>query len=81
MEELIAEFLTPQFKNSSYKFSSSGREDSDVLMLGRGRPFYFELTNPRKADFSQAELTELQKKINDNVDGKIRVNDLQICSK
>jgi tRNA pseudouridine synthase 10 len=27
----------------------SGREDIDVRMLGRGRPFVMEFTNPKKA--------------------------------
>lgn len=80
MEELIAHFLTPAFRCSSYKFSSAGREDSDVLMLGDGRPFYFELVNPQTTVMDQKCVTELEEKINQNVDGKIRVYDLQLCT-
>jgi tRNA pseudouridine synthase 10 len=64
-----------------HKFSSSGREDADVLMLGRGRPFYVELTNPKKSFATIEEMKSLQKNINANVDGKISVQDLQICTK
>jgi tRNA pseudouridine synthase 10 len=32
-----------------YKFHSGGREDIDVRMLGKGRPFIIELENPRRA--------------------------------
>jgi tRNA pseudouridine synthase 10 len=81
IEELIGEFLTIHFGNKSYKFSSAGREDSDVLMLGIGRPFYFELIEPLKGMESLQELLLLEQKINDQVDAKIKVFDLQICSK
>jgi tRNA pseudouridine synthase 10 len=80
MEELIGNFLPLTFGNESYKFSSAGREDSDVLMLGDGRPFYFELIHPKVGLVSQESLTKLEKKINDSVDGKIKVFDLQIVT-
>ena len=34
---------------SHYSFSSGGREDIDVWMLGNGRPFVVELHNPWKS--------------------------------
>jgi tRNA pseudouridine synthase 10 len=80
-EELISQFIIPVFQNDSNKFSSSGREDADVLMLGRGRPFYFELINPRKTFASDQEMAELQRKINQGTDGKIKVYDLQVCTR
>ena len=43
---------------SDLKFSSSGREDVDVRMLGLGRPFLFELVNPRKVYFSKEEMAK-----------------------
>ncbi|KAJ3317165.1 putative tRNA pseudouridine synthase Pus10 [Boothiomyces sp. JEL0866] len=77
MEELIGNYLTQAFQCSSYKFSSAGREDVDVLMLGRGRPFYFELINPHKLD----AIGGVMDKINEGCDGKIRVWDLQLVTK
>ncbi|KAJ3253745.1 putative tRNA pseudouridine synthase Pus10 [Boothiomyces macroporosus] len=77
MEELIGNHLTQAFQCSSYKFSSSGREDADVLMLGRGRPFYFELINPHKLD----AIDGVMDKINEGCSGKIKVWDLQVVSK
>lgn len=35
-------------KCNSYKFSSGGREDIDVRMLGNGRPFVIEVVDPRR---------------------------------
>lgn len=67
--------------NVAFKFSSSGREDSDVLMLGRGRPFYYELSNPKVAVATLQEMSQLADKINTCVDGKIKVLDLQIVTK
>lgn len=40
VEELIGDFMPAVFGNTAHKFSSAGREDADVLMLGTGRPFY-----------------------------------------
>lgn len=62
------------------KFSSSGREDVDVRMLGRGRPFMFELINPRKVHLSSQELSRIQDAIN-STSKDIFVRDLQIVSK
>jgi len=36
-------------EGSGYSFSSGGREDIDVWMLGNGRPFVVEIQNPWKA--------------------------------
>ena len=62
------------------RFSSSGREDVDVRMLGRGRPFLFELVNPRQVHLSQDELTKMQQSINESTQD-VFVRDLQIVSK
>jgi tRNA pseudouridine synthase 10 len=78
MEELIGDELQKAC-GGCYKFSSSGREDADVLMLGRGRPFYFEILQPKRTAFTEIDIRELQDKINQ--DKKIRVFDLQIVSK
>ena len=65
---------------SDAKFSSSGREDVDVRMLGKGRPFLFELLNPRRVYFTKEEMLEIQNGINQNSQD-VQVRDLQIVSK
>ena len=80
MEELIGNFLPSVFGNAGYKFSSAGREDSDVLMLNDGRPFYFEVLHPKIALVGKEAMRELEEKINKSVEGKIRVFDLQMVS-
>lgn len=62
------------------KFCSSGREDVDVRMLGDGRPFMFEITNPRKTFFSPEELLAIEQSVNKSND-IVQVRDLAIISK
>jgi len=49
-EEICKSFLH-NFKTTESKFSSGGREDIDVRMLGKGRPFVIEIQNPRRTKF------------------------------
>ena len=81
MEDLIAIHLAKAFKNNGHKFASSGREDADVLMLGDGRPFYFELTNPKVVDMNQAEVEAVQFIVNEESAGKIKIDNLRIVTR
>ena len=45
---------------ADHRFSSSGREDVDVRMLGDGRPFIVELINPHCVIFSKQDMAVLQ---------------------
>ena len=56
----------------SAKFIAAGREDIDVRMFGDGRPFLFEVPNPQKLFFSEPELKQLEKTINQS-DGEASV--------
>lgn len=65
VEEIILhQGLSPIFRPAAHKFSSAGREDVDVLMLGRGRPFYFELNDPKRTTVSAEELRECEARVN-----------------
>ncbi|KAJ3036936.1 putative tRNA pseudouridine synthase Pus10 [Rhizophlyctis rosea] len=81
VEELMAPKIDAAFRCSGHKFSCAGREDADVLMLGHGRPFYFEMLNPKVAMLSQKEMCDIEKGINAEVGEKIGVRDLQIVTK
>ncbi|HLQ37044.1 MAG TPA: tRNA pseudouridine(54/55) synthase Pus10 [Planctomycetota bacterium] len=50
VQELIGRRLIPALKAKAGYFHGAGREDRDVLMLGHGRPFVFELTGVRQPD-------------------------------
>jgi len=47
VQELIARRLLPAMQAKGGRFHGAGREDVDVLMLGRGRPFVFEVVGAR----------------------------------
>lgn len=47
VQELIARRLLPAMQAKAGRFHGAGREDLDVLMLGRGRPFVFEVIGAR----------------------------------
>jgi tRNA pseudouridine synthase 10 len=82
IEELIGIPLMQFFRSDQFRFSSAGREDIDVRMLGNGRPFAIELINPRAMRcISMDELhTNVSfRRIEDEINGKtkfIQVNKL-----
>src|SRR5688572_3612788 len=47
VQELIGRRAVPAFQGRQGLFHGAGREDVDVLMLGRGRPFVFEVIGAR----------------------------------
>ncbi|KAJ3184936.1 putative tRNA pseudouridine synthase Pus10 [Geranomyces variabilis] len=77
VEELVATHVDQLFRADSHKFYSSGREDADVLMLGRGRPYYLELINPRNTVVTQAEMAACQEEINAAAGGKVKALHMQ----
>lgn len=79
VQELITDVINKRIPNSKIVFSASGREDVDVRMLGRGRPFVLEIFDRRK-DVSAEEMEAIEKEINDSTKD-IKVNDLQIVDK
>jgi hypothetical protein len=46
MQGEIAAVILPLFKAEELKFTAAGREDKDVRMLGTGRPFVAQVSNP-----------------------------------
>lgn len=83
LESSVEEIIILPIKNramvSEFKFSSSGREDIDVRMLGRGRPFAVELVDPKITKFSYEVLRKIENEIND--DPQVTVKHLQNVSK
>ncbi|XP_022166707.1 putative tRNA pseudouridine synthase Pus10 [Myzus persicae] len=75
VEEIISDPIKKRALADEFKFSSSGREDIDVRMLGRGRPFAIELVNPKLTKFSYEVLREIENEI--NTDPQVTVTHLQ----
>ncbi|KAL1481799.1 hypothetical protein MTO96_034193 [Rhipicephalus appendiculatus] len=80
VQELITDVVTKHIPNEKIMFSSSGREDVDVRMLGRGRPFVLEILKAKRAVFTTSDMETIEKEINANTKD-IRVSDLQVISK
>lgn len=78
VEELMAETVLKATKGHESKFHGAGREDIDVRMLGRGRPFVLEIKEPKIRELNLEELTS---KINEHCQGKVEVLDLKMVSK
>jgi len=79
VESLIVPKIQEYWSAEKAVFSSSGREDVDVRMLGEGRPFVVELENVRKLrEMSSDQILELEKSINDSALKLIGVQGLAV---
>lgn len=78
VEELIARKVLRRFKSWKGKFHGAGREDIDVRMLGPGRPFVYEIINPKNFE---VDLDSLEQEINDYAKGRIEVFGFRFCQK
>jgi tRNA pseudouridine synthase 10 len=63
---------------SRFKFHAAGREDIDALMLGGGRPFVVEVSEPR---IRTLDLDAVAHTINEQATGKVEVSDLQFTER
>lgn len=63
---------------TKFKFHAAGREDIDVLMLGLGRPFVIEISEPR---VRQPDLETITSNINNEAEGKIEVQGLVLTDR
>lgn len=75
VEELIAKPFMDQTGARREAFHGEGREDIDARMLGKGRPFVFEVKDPRKRNI---DLKQKEKEINEYAKGKVEVSDLRL---
>ncbi len=70
VQELVGWVAGGVFKTRKNKFHGAGREDVDVRMLGRGRPFVLELLDPKNYD---VDLAELEAEINRRNEGRLEI--------
>lgn len=70
VQELIGWVVGAAFKTRKNKFHGAGREDVDVRMLGRGRPFVMELLNPKVLD---VDLAATEAELNRRNAGRLEV--------
>ena len=70
VQELIGRRILPQMQAKGGSFHGAGREDVDVLMLGRGRPFVYEVIGARRVDI---DLEALRQDIVQRAEGAIEL--------
>jgi len=78
VQELVEKELLAVFEAEVSKFHGCGREDVDVLMLGKGRPFVIEIISPKKRSIN---LKKVEEKINSNNKNKITIQGLVFTNK
>ncbi|KAJ2743843.1 hypothetical protein GGI20_003420, partial [Coemansia sp. BCRC 34301] len=60
VSEVVGEPIKALVRCDTYNLVGSGREDADVRMLGDGRPFYVECTNPRTTFIKPEQLRAIE---------------------
>jgi len=78
VQELVGWVAGKAFGTRKNKFHGAGREDVDVRMLGRGRPFVLELQDPKVFD---VDLAALEAEINRRNAGRLEVEGLHWSEK
>ena len=78
VQELIGDVILRETGGTRHLFHGMGREDIDARMLGNGRPFILEITNPvvRRPDLRR--LTSL---VNTSAEGRVEVTDLRMTAR
>jgi tRNA pseudouridine synthase 10 len=78
VQELVGWVAGRHFGTRRNKFHGAGREDVDVRMLGRGRPFVLELVSPKRFD---VDLAALESEINARNPERIEIQGLHWSEK
>lgn len=78
VQEMISRRAVPAFQAKFARFHGAGREDIDVLMLGLGRPFVFEVVGARAPD---VDLEVLRQDIVARAEGAIELQPFVRCDR
>lgn len=81
IQEILGKHFQEAFQARGNNFHGAGRESIDVKMLGNGREFVIELTEPKKRKLSQAKLKTLMQKVNKTNKSKLEISKLKMVSK
>ncbi len=78
VEGLVAPTLIEACGGSGARFHGMGREDIDVRMLGRGRPFVIEVLEPTRRTI---DVPSMESRINDLATGRVEVLQLRVAAR
>jgi tRNA pseudouridine synthase 10 len=77
VETVIGDILKSMAQGRNYFLHGAGREDVDVQMLGNGRQFIIEVSEPKRRSIS---LEDLQQKVNGLNEG-VEISNLRLTSR
>jgi tRNA pseudouridine synthase 10 len=77
VEQLVAPVVEDAMEGADATFHGAGREDVDARMLGDGRPFVVEVSEPR---IRSVDTDALQAEINEFAEGKVAVRELTLVT-
>jgi tRNA pseudouridine synthase 10 len=78
VQEIVEKPLLEATSGASTSFHASGREDIDVLMLGKGRPFVIEIAAPKKRFI---DLKKTEDAVNEYGVNKVEVSGLRLANR
>lgn len=78
VQELIGRRALPAFAARTGLFHGAGREDVDVLMLGRGRPFVYEVVGASRTD---VDLEQLRAEILEKAAGAVELEPFRVVAR
>jgi len=78
VQEIIGDVILKETGGTRHLFHGMGREDIDARMLGTGRPFILEISNPKKRNLELGRMTRL---VNDVAPEKVRISGLHFTER
>ncbi len=78
VEVLVSKPILETAEGQESAFHASGREDIDARMLGTGRPFIVEISQPKKRSL---DLKALEKEINSGATEKVEISKLSFTTR
>ena len=78
VQEQIGDIILPHANAKEHFFHGMGREDIDALMLGNGRPFVIEISNPV---FRSLDFASIEKEVNDKCKDMVEVEGLRFSTR
>jgi tRNA pseudouridine synthase 10 len=77
VEGLVAPPIRDAMEGTAATFHGAGREDVDARMLGTGRPFVVEVSEPRRRTVN---VDPLERLVNDHAAGRVEVEGLRLAT-
>jgi tRNA pseudouridine synthase 10 len=77
VEESVAPVVEDVMDGTEATFHGAGREDVDALMLGTGRPFVVEVSEPRRRT---VDVERLEADVNAFAEGRVEVEGLRLAT-